>query len=252
MPPPGPAIAIAAAALACAGMLAGGLLLGPQPGALAAMLLPQAAVLLPVILLLPWHGPRALGLAPPRPRDLAAGLLLAPAAALISLGANQAVVALAGGPPPQDLAVDRILAEARLTLGTIPLLLLVSLLPGLAEEALMRGVVLSGLRRRLSGGAAVAIAALVFAVMHLSPWRLAPQALLGLLAGWIALRQGHCWGAAGLHAGHNAVVLGLALAAQDLGATAATGWVLGLIAATLPATVLACGLLRTTSPLRAG
>jgi membrane protease YdiL (CAAX protease family) len=64
----------------------------------------------------------------------------------------------------------------------------------LAEELLFRGLLLRSLLRRTTAPAAVAISAGVFAVVHLldpsaAPY-LVPLAIVGLVAGWLAVRSG--------------------------------------------------------------
>ena len=60
----------------------------------------------------------------------------------------------------------------------------------LTEELLFRGLFLSRLRERYSGGAAVAGSALCFGVFHLLPWQAVTAGLMGLFLGWLVLRSG--------------------------------------------------------------
>lgn len=146
-------------------------------------------------------------------RTLLIGLTLVPLILCIGL-ALFALVTFVLGPPPEDIKqIDVTLAAIRSAGGWGLLILLVCVLPGIVEEALMRGVVLSGLRRRFSAPAAVVATALLFAAMHGSPWRFMPQLALGLAAGWLAVRSGSCWPGAVTHATYNAVVVASALPA---------------------------------------
>jgi sodium transport system permease protein len=147
-----------------------------------------------------------LGMGAASPRALLGGLALGPLAALLSLAAGMLFIIFIG-PPPPDQPVERAIATIYDQTGWIGLLLITALLPGVVEEALFRGVILSGLRRRLPPGAAVLVCALAFALMHLSPWRFAPQLALGCLLGWLTLRTGSCWPAALAHAAHNGLVI---------------------------------------------
>jgi membrane protease YdiL (CAAX protease family) len=203
---PGVIVAVAALALAGAGIVLGGLAAGQPPQPLVAVLLAQAAAALPVLLALIVYRPAQLGLDVPQPRHLLTGLAIVPLAILVSLlGAG--VVFLAVGQPPSGQPVEEVIGALHERFGLLGLVLIGAVLPGIVEEALLRGVVLHGLRRRLSPNAAIIITALGFALLHLSPWRLVPQFCLGVLLGWLTLRSGSCWQAAVVHAGHNAVLL---------------------------------------------
>ena len=78
--------------------------------------------------------------------------------------------------------------QGRLELGTA--LLLVALLPAVAEEVTFRGVVLAGLRRSGSRWIAVVGSALVFGLFHINPYHVLAAFAVGLLLGWVALESG--------------------------------------------------------------
>jgi membrane protease YdiL (CAAX protease family) len=67
--------------------------------------------------------------------------------------------------------------------------LVISLIPALCEELLVRGLVLSSLAPALGRVAAIAITAALFALLHFSLARALPTALFGALLAWIALRS---------------------------------------------------------------
>ena len=75
-------------------------------------------------------------------------------------------------------------------LGLGAALLLVALLPAVAEEVTFRGVVLAGLRRSGSRWVAVVGSALVFGLFHINPYHVVAAAMMGLLLGWVALESG--------------------------------------------------------------
>lgn len=214
---PGVVMALTAWLLAAGGIFGAGLLLGPKPDMLLAVLLAQAAVLLPVLVLALRLPLRAIGLGPATGDQLLRGLAWAPAALLVSFAAGALVVACAGR-PPADQPVEQAIAAIHARLGWAGLILLTAVLPGILEEALFRGVILHGLRRRLPAWAAILLTALAFACLHLSPWRFAPQLCLGCLLGWLTLRSGSCWQAAVVHAGHNALIVVIARLAPVPGA----------------------------------
>jgi sodium transport system permease protein len=78
--------------------------------------------------------------------------------------------------------------QGELGLGTA--LVLVALLPAVAEEVTFRGVVLAGLRRSGSRWIAVVGSALVFGLFHINPYHVVAAFGVGLLLGWVALESG--------------------------------------------------------------
>jgi len=78
--------------------------------------------------------------------------------------------------------------QGELGLGTA--LILVALLPAVAEEVTFRGVVLAGLRRSGSRWIAVVGSALVFGLFHINPYHVVAAFAVGLLLGWVALESG--------------------------------------------------------------
>jgi len=129
--------------------------------------------------------------------------------------------------------------QGRLELGTA--LLLVALLPAVAEEITFRGVVLAGLRRSGSRWIAVVGSALVFGLFHFNPYHVVAATAVGLLLGWVALESGSIVPGMLIHLVNNGVqvlgerlpavgervgspvVVGAALAATALGAWLARG-----------------------------
>jgi membrane protease YdiL (CAAX protease family) len=210
---PGVIIAVMAWLLAGAGMLLASWLLGPRPDVLVLVLASQAAVALPVLILLVPLEPRELGLGGTGLPRLLAGAAIGLVALLISFALFLSTVAVFGTPP--ELDINRVVNGLASDLGLVGLILLGAVLAGVAEEALFRGVILTGLRKHLSPAAAVLICALLFAAMHLSPWRFLPQFALGCLLGWLTLRTGSCWPAAVAHAVHNGVLLAIGQLAQS-------------------------------------
>ena len=66
----------------------------------------------------------------------------------------------------------------------------VSIFAPLFEEWLCRGVVLRGLLTKMKPGAAIAISAAFFAVLHMNPWQALPAFLLGLVFGYVYYKTG--------------------------------------------------------------
>ncbi len=198
-------------ALAVAGMALGAKLLidaGPVAQVVGPLLL---FIALPA-LLHGWLGayrPAALHLGRPQPRHLFAGLALVPLGLALSLGlgALQSVWAPKAELSGVEEQVMRIVSQIEAT-GGLPLVLLcLAVAPGVCEEILCRGTLLSGFRRVLGPAGAVVLSAFLFAALHMSPWRFVPQMALGILLAVIVLRTGTIWPAVILHAGHNGILV---------------------------------------------
>lgn len=99
--------------------------------------------------------------------------------------------------------------------GIFFLLLIASLTPGICEEFLCRGTLLSGLRKGLGVKGAIIVSAIIFGLMHMSPARFLPQAVLGIVLAILVLRSGSLWTAVILHAGHNGLVILIATMLQE-------------------------------------
>ena len=69
-------------------------------------------------------------------------------------------------------------------------LLSVSVFAPLFEEWLCRGLVLRGLFQKMKPGAAIAVSAIFFAVLHMNPWQAVPAFILGVLFGYVYYRTG--------------------------------------------------------------
>lgn len=203
-------------ALLC-GLLGLGILAQDQPplfGALA----PQALMLAVLVLLFTAGGRAATArrffFTRPRGGDLALAMLMAACAAPFAAWLGQLVLALLPGADAHLRELARALAPG--TLGVPPLLLVVvvAVLPAFFEEGFFRGFLLGSLREAgLPPVAAVCLAALLFAAMHLDPYRALPVFAVGLGAGLVVLVTGSIWTGVAYHFANNALpALALALA----------------------------------------
>ena len=77
--------------------------------------------------------------------------------------------------------------------GLVLVLLAMALSPALCEEVLFRGALLSGLGQRMRPMTAVLTVAVLFGAFHLSIYRFAPTALLGLAITYAVWRTGSLW-----------------------------------------------------------
>ncbi len=84
-----------------------------------------------------------------------------------------------------------------------------AVLPAICEELAFRGILLSGLRRKLRPTPLIIGVGLIFGIFHVTLYRLAPTAVLGMVLTAIALMTGSIFPGMLLHAGNNAIgVLG--------------------------------------------
>ena len=92
-------------------------------------------------------------------------------------------------------------------LSPLALVLLFAVSPGICEELLFRGALLSGLRRDLRPGAVIAWQALLFGAVHASIYRFLPTAIIGAVLAAVTLRARSLWPAILLHAAYNGVLV---------------------------------------------
>jgi sodium transport system permease protein len=90
-------------------------------------------------------------------------------------------------------------------------LVVLGVLPALAEELAFRGFILSGLRRRFAPGTAVVFSSFLFALYHFNVFQLIPAFVLGLVLGTLRLRTGSVLPGMLFHLLHNTLLLGLVL-----------------------------------------
>ena len=110
-------------------------------------------------------------------------------------------------PAPEALtsAMEKMFQEA---LSHWPVTLVaLALAPALCEETLFRGFLLSSFDPQKRPWRAILISAALFAVAHLTPYRLAPVFVCGIALGYVALRTRSVVPAMVLHGGLNAIAL---------------------------------------------
>ena len=107
-------------------------------------------------------------------------------------------------PAPQQL-LERFSADViPAGMPTWQLYVYLAVLPAICEEVAFRGMLLSGLRKRLRPAALVVVVGLIFGVFHISLFRIAPTALLGMILTGIAIMTGSIFPGMLMHAGNNA------------------------------------------------
>jgi len=156
-----------------------------------------------------------LSLRPVKPVVWLAILFAIPSANLTALGIFRLVNMVI--PAPQQL-LERF-AEDVIPKGmpVWQLLLYVAVLPAICEELAFRGILLSGLRRKLRPVGLIAGIGVIFGLFHVTLYRLAPTAALGMVLTAIALMTGSIFPGMLLHAGNNALgILGGSLFHPDV------------------------------------
>ena len=105
-----------------------------------------------------------------------------------------------------------------LTSSTVPellfVILVVALVPAVAEEFLFRGLVQSSFEHGVGANIGVVLTAVIFALYHLNPFSIIPLMGLGLYLGFLVYRSGSLWVSVAAHFYNNcmaciAVYLGM-------------------------------------------
>jgi sodium transport system permease protein len=175
------------------------------------LLFNEIAVMVGASILMMWKyrlDPReVLSLKPVKPAVWLAILFAIPTGYITALGIFQVVNMFI--PAPQQLL-------ERFSEDVIPkgmpswqLVLYVAVLPAICEELAFRGMLLSGLRRKFRPASLVLGIGIIFGLFHMTLYRIAPTAALGMVLTAIALMTGSVFPGMLLHAGNNAIgVLG--------------------------------------------
>ncbi|HWP48276.1 MAG TPA: type II CAAX endopeptidase family protein [Candidatus Limnocylindrales bacterium] len=114
-------------------------------------------------------------------------------------------------PTPPEYA--RFLEEFLLNFKGLSLIwgvLLLAVLPGICEEMLFRGFILSGFLKGFHRETAVILTGILFGIIHLDIYRFIPTSLLGILFGYLVLKTGSILTAMLAHTTNNSIILFLA------------------------------------------
>jgi membrane protease YdiL (CAAX protease family) len=128
-------------------------------------------------------GAGRLGLGRPRARFLVAGLLVGVSSWYPSLVLVTWLVAKVGLPHDTEI-LEQLTRQPPLAVTLVVL----AVLPAIAEEMIFRGLLARGLATRLGVFWAILISAAAFGLYHLNPVQMIPTFLLGLALGVIAVR----------------------------------------------------------------
>lgn len=191
-------------------------------------LISQGLTQLPVVLYLllrtsgRGNGWRELGVRPRRPApEVLAGLLGVVVAVPIVLALADLIVLVStslGAQEPERLGHDllRALQTSESALATVGLVVSAGVIAPLLEEGIFRGLVQTVLLEifgRRHRAAAIALAALLFSIIHLGlPWQVLPGLfVLGVILGWLYERTGSLLPGVVVHMGFNAVNMALVM-----------------------------------------
>lgn len=144
-----------------------------------------------------------------KPRDWLAAALLAVSATPLAQFLQTVQYALF---PPSAGAQMAIEQQAQLLTGgsVLVMLLVFALLPGVCEELLFRGFLLSGIRREARTAHAIILVGLLFGLYHVYVEKILVTSLLGMLLALICLRSGSIFPSILVHVVNNAINLVLA------------------------------------------
>jgi len=215
----------AAAAVTAAGIAAmvggaAGLAARPGLGLRAQIALGTLALALPAaaaLVLRPGLWPAVRGARPLGGRTLGLSLLLGAALWVGSAGLME-VQSLVAPPPPAYLDAFRAIHRALAPHGPLDALvslLVIAVLPGVCEELVVRGVLLPSLARSLGAGAAVVVSAVIFAAIHLDPYRFLFTLSIGLVLGVVRLGAGSLWPSVLAHTALNSLTFVVAPYVDD-------------------------------------
>ncbi len=121
-------------------------------------------------------------------------------------------------PPPGYLEGFRALHRALAPKGPIDALVslaVIAVLPALCEELVVRGVLLPALAVRLGSGVAIVASALLFAAMHLDPYRTLFTFAMGAMFGVLRVMSASLWPSVTAHLSLNALTFAIAPLVDD-------------------------------------
>jgi membrane protease YdiL (CAAX protease family) len=216
-----PAAATAVLAAGFAAMTAMGLLLRPLAlGYRAQIGLATLALAVPGLVLLlaqPALRPGVLGRRRLAAPGAAVSGLLGAALWVGSIGLME-MQSLLAPPPAAYLELFRSIHKALAPSGpadALVSLLVIAALPALCEEFVVRGVFLPSLVRPLGERGAIVASALLFALIHMDPYRFLFTLAIGLVFGWLRLRAGSLWPPVIAHLTLNALTFAVAPFVDD-------------------------------------
>ena len=208
----GSAVALVSVTVAVIALVFALVLIMPGEGENAVVPLTIAVFAAEGLLIVPawWWGPRKHGGGWPRlgfrSFDWGRGIMWVAGGLLLTLFINVAwdPIRQLLGWAPQDQVLDLFGGGLR---GLVWALLVGAGIAPVAEEVFFRGFLYAGLRDRLGVGWGIALSALVFGVVHLTPGVLVPIALMGAILAGLYQITGSLWPSIILHMSINALAM---------------------------------------------
>ncbi|MFT5992033.1 MAG: sodium transport system permease protein [Bradymonadia bacterium] len=145
----------------------------------------------------------------PSPRALFATVLLGVSALWVVNGVNTLVEVVLPTPDGMAEEMAQFFGTPDSAIDWILLVLLFSVSPAICEEAIFRGYLFTSLRDRVSPTVCVAATAIAFGAFHLSIYRFAGTAMLGIVMGVLAWRTRSIWTSVLFHAINNGIAVAL-------------------------------------------
>ena len=87
----------------------------------------------------------------------------------------------------------------------LAVILIVALIPAIAEELMFRGLVQRSFEKGLSPGKGVLVTGVIFGAYHLNPFSIVPLVLLGIYLGFLVLRANNIWVSVSAHFYNNTI-----------------------------------------------
>lgn len=142
----------------------------------------------------------------PRGWGLLGGVLVAAGLWTLGVLANAIQAAFFPEALPYLQELERIFTQGFAGVPTAGLVLMIAILPAVAEEVCFRGIILSGLRSTTTAAGAVLGSSLLFGLFHMDigPYRIVPAAVLGAVLAIVVLRTGSIFLGMLAHAANNA------------------------------------------------
>lgn len=114
-------------------------------------------------------------------------------------------------------------------------ILLLAVLPAIAEELIFRGIIFNGLRRNMSDAGAIFLSAFLFMLMHGNIEQMIYPFILGLVFAWLVMRTGSIVSSIIAHFVNNALVVTLSFIESMTGWSVITNisWLFWLLMAVL-------------------
>jgi len=115
---------------------------------------------------------------------------------------------------PEIMQVGSEMSEFYQTVPFILAVIIMSIMPGICEEVLHRGLILHTLRNRKNDMTIMILMAVLFGVFHLDPYRFLPTAIIGFILTYIMIKTENFFLPVIYHTANNAITVALSYGAD--------------------------------------